>query len=122
MIRSMTGSTPTSSPETIPLRWTPPHGNDDPIPARCLSPSPVPERFVLATHFPPDDRSIGYERGNAISRAWDNATTDAAIEVANYVAAHRVELARINEVRARAPNSPSFRNFRRRPTDRKSVV
>ncbi|MBW8884690.1 MAG: DUF1592 domain-containing protein, partial [Planctomycetia bacterium] len=99
------------------LCWKPPHGNDEPIPARCLSPSTAAERFVLTTHFPPDDRSIGYERGNAISRAWDNATTDAAIEVANYVAAHRVELARINEVRARAPNSPSFRNFRRRPTD-----
>src|SRR5439155_5439631 len=35
------------------------------------------------------------------------------LEVAAYVAAKRVELARINEPRVRAPNSPSFRNFRR---------
>src|SRR5262245_389926 len=108
---------PKSPPATIRLCWKPPHGNDEPIPARCLSPNTVQERFVLTTHFPPDDRSVGYERGNAISRAWDNATTDAAIEVANYVSARRVELARINEVRVRAPNSPSFRNSRRRPGD-----
>jgi hypothetical protein len=105
---------PKSSPAMIRLCWKQPHGNDEPIPSRCLSPSTSTERFVLTTHFPPDDRSIGYERGNAISRAWDNATTDAAIEVANYVSARRVELAGVNEVRVRAPNSPSFRNFRRR--------
>src|SRR5205814_9113103 len=75
------------------------------------------ERVVLTTHVPPDDRSIGYERGNAISRAWDNATTDAAIEVANYVATHRLELAGVKEPRRTGPPSPSFRNFRRRPGD-----
>ncbi len=39
----------------------------------------------MKTPFPPDDRSIGYERANTISKAWDNATTDGAIEAANYV-------------------------------------
>ena len=39
----------------------------------------------LTTPFPPDDRSVGYERGTSISKAWDQATTDAAIEVAGYV-------------------------------------
>jgi hypothetical protein len=105
---------PESQAATIRLLWKQPHGVLEPVPARCLSPLSAPERFVLTTHFPPDDRSVGYERGNAISRAWDNATTDAALEVAAYVAAKRVELAKINEPRVRAPNSPSFRNFRRR--------
>ena len=53
----------------------------------------VPETFVLQTPFPPDDRSVGYERGTSISKAWDQATTDAAIEVAGYVVAHLKELA-----------------------------
>ena len=55
------------------------------IPRRNLSPSSVPETFVLQTPFPPDDRSVGYERGTSVSKAWDQATTDAAIEVAGYV-------------------------------------
>jgi hypothetical protein len=49
--------------------------------------------MVVATPFPPDDRSIGYERGTSVSKAWDRATTDAAIEVAGYVVAHLGELA-----------------------------
>ena len=44
--------------------------------------------FVLQTPFPPDDRSMGYERGTSISKEWEQATTEAAIEVAGYVAAH----------------------------------
>jgi hypothetical protein len=110
-------SKPKSLPATIRLCWKPPHGNDEPIPPRCLSPGKTPERFVLTTHFPPDDRSVGYERGNAISRAWDNATTDAALEVAGYVAAKRVELAGIRERPKFDPGSPSGRSFRRRGSD-----
>ena len=62
------------------------------IPARNLSPARFPELFVLETPFPADDRSMGYERGTSISKAWDSATTDAAIEVADYVAGHLQEL------------------------------
>jgi hypothetical protein len=104
---------PKSPAASIRLCWKTPHGADEPVPARCLSPSSVQERFTLATPFPPDDRSVGYERGNAISRAWDNATTDAALEVAGYVAEHRVELAGVRESRRMGLPSPSFRNFRR---------
>jgi len=110
-------STPKSMPASIRLCWKTPHGVDEAVPARCLAPNEVAKRFVLTTQFPPDDRSVGYERGNAISRAWDNATTDAALEVATYVAAHRVELAKVVEPRRMAPNSPSFRNFRRRDSE-----
>ena len=105
-------SKPESKPATIRLCWKPPHGIDEPIPARCFSQSKLPARFVLTTHFPPDDRSIGYERGNAISRAWDIATTDAALEVANYVAEHRVELAGVKEQRRAFVRSPSVTNSR----------
>ena len=63
------------------------------IPQRNLLPGSVPETFVLQTPFPPDDRSIGYERGTSVSKAWDQSTTDAAIEVAAYVGAHLKELA-----------------------------
>ena len=63
------------------------------IPARNLTPNRFPETYVATTPFPPDDRSVGYERGTTISKAWDQATTDAAIEAAGYVMAHARELA-----------------------------
>lgn len=108
---------PESKPATVQLCWQTPHGIVEPIPSRCLSPSKASERFVVHTPFPPDDRSIGYERGNAISRAWDNATTDAALEIAAYVTARRAELAGLREPRRRGLPSPSFRSMRRRESD-----
>src|SRR5262249_35995550 len=77
----------------INLEWKPPQGVVEVIPGRCLAPVRFPELFALTTPFPPDDRSAGYERGTAISKAWDAATTDAAIETAGYVLAHLNELA-----------------------------
>ena len=70
---------------SIALQWIPPHGTLDEVPARNLSTARVSPTFVLNTHFPPDDSSVGYERGVSISKAWDEATTQAAIEVANHV-------------------------------------
>lgn len=63
------------------------------IPERNLLPVRVPEVYVVDRPFPPDDRSIGYERGTAISKEWDQATTDAALEVATSVAERVDELA-----------------------------
>jgi Protein of unknown function (DUF1592)/Protein of unknown function (DUF1588)/PA14 domain/Protein of unknown function (DUF1595)/Cytochrome C oxidase, cbb3-type, subunit III len=77
---------------SIALEWKPPQGVVGVIPERYLAPTPVPATFVASTPFPPDDRSIGYERGSSISAAWEQATTEAAIEVANYVVAHLREL------------------------------
>ncbi len=68
----------------VALQWKPPHGVAQVIPARNLSPARVTPTFVLTTPFPPDDSSVGYERGVAISKAWDEAATQAAIEVANH--------------------------------------
>ena len=72
-------------PPSIVLRWKPPHGSERPIPARNLSPVRVKPTFVLTTRFPPDDSSQGYERSTTVSKAWDEATTSAALEVANQV-------------------------------------
>ena len=72
---------------SISLRWKPPRGTEQIIPANNLSPAQTPVAFVISTPFPADDSSFGYERGMSISKAWDEATTGAAIEVANYVSA-----------------------------------
>jgi cytochrome c5 len=82
---------------SIALLWKPPQRVEDVIPERNLSPVRSPETFVVETPFPPDDRSVGYERGTSVSKAWDQATTDAAIETAGYVAAHLRELSNVSE-------------------------
>jgi cytochrome c553 len=78
---------------SIALLWKLPGRAEEVIPQRHLSPASNPELFVLTTKFPPDDRSLGYERGAAVSKEWDSAATDAAIETAAYVAANLRELA-----------------------------
>ena len=72
------------APAYVRLNWKPPAGTLEPIPARCLSPNDGGPTFVPTTPFPPDDRSLGWERGTAISKAWDGATTDAALEVLTF--------------------------------------
>jgi len=72
-------------PASIALEWKPERRAAEVIPARSLSPISGPEVFVSGADFPPDDRSVGYERGTSVSKAWDQATTDGAIEVATYV-------------------------------------
>ncbi len=91
----------------IYLEWKLPHQVGQVIPARNLSPSLFPETFVVRTPFPPDDRSVGYERGSSISKAWDQATTDGAIEAADYIKSH------LNELSA-APPSGADRELRLR--------
>lgn len=70
---------------SVALLWKPPHGAEELIPVRNLSTARATLTFVVATPFPPDDSSVGYERGVAVSKAWDEAATQAAIEVANHV-------------------------------------
>ncbi len=73
---------------SISLQWKPPHGTEEPVPARNLSPADATPTLVITTPFPPDDSSVGYERGVGVSKAWDEAATQAAIEVANHVVKH----------------------------------
>lgn len=69
----------------IRLEWKPPHGAWSPMPASVLSAAPAPRVFVTSAPFPPDDRSLGYERGAAVSDAWQRAVVQAAIETADEV-------------------------------------
>jgi cytochrome c553 len=82
---------------SIALLWKRPRRTAEVISQTYLSPTAFPESFVLQASFPPDDRSVGYERGTSISKAWDQATTDAAIEVAGYVASRLKDLADVRE-------------------------
>lgn len=70
---------------SISLAWIPPGRAEEIVPQQYLSPHHAPETLVVETPFPPEDRSTGFERGNAISKEWEQATTSAAVEVADYV-------------------------------------
>ena len=108
----------------ITLEWKPPTGVAGPIPPADLSPNRFPETLVISAAFPPDDRSLGWERGNTVSKAWDQAATDAAVETAGYVIAHLRELSGVaNDAGDRGPKLRDFcrrfveRAFRRPLTD-----
>ncbi len=67
---------------------------------------------------------MGYERGTSISKAWELATTDGAVEVASYVVAHLAELSGVpDDATDRGPRLREFcrkfaeRAFRRPLTD-----
>ncbi len=68
---------PTSS---VVLKWKRPFHTEEVIPERYLSPNPSPGLYVVKTPFPPDDRSIGYERGNSVSKGWQDAVVMSALE------------------------------------------
>ena len=82
---------------SVALRWKIPGQVEEAIPARHLAPNSVAESFVPTTPFPPDDRSVGYERGSSISKEWDAAITESAIEVSAYVSGHLRPLANAKE-------------------------
>ncbi len=77
---------------SIALLWKLPNRSAEVIPARALSPNRFPETFVLETAFPPDDRSFGWERATTVSKEWDAATTEAALDTTVYLMAHLAEL------------------------------
>ena len=64
------------------LLWTVPHREQTLVPTRSLQPERTPRTILVSAPFPADDRSVGYERGAAVSAAWDEATSEAAFEVA----------------------------------------
>ena len=75
-----------SKSASVKLEWHPPHGSREVLPARNLSPHKSIKTFVLNQPFPPDDSSIGYRRGNSVSKKWTESATYAAIEIANWAA------------------------------------
>jgi mono/diheme cytochrome c family protein len=101
---------------SIALMWKPPRGVEEVIPERHLSPHQGQPSLVVQTAFPPDDRSTGYERGTSVSKAWDEAETYAAIEVADYVVGR---LAKVSGVGDDAPDrADRLRDFCRRFVER----
>jgi hypothetical protein len=78
---------------SVALKWKLADRVEELIPEGYLTPGRANELLVIRTAFPPDDRSMGFERGNLVSKAWDEATTEAALEVAGYAVSHLRALA-----------------------------
>ncbi|MCA9050052.1 MAG: DUF1592 domain-containing protein, partial [Planctomycetaceae bacterium] len=111
---------------SVGLWWKAPGMIDRPIPARRLTTQSSPTALIVETPFPPDDRSDGYIRGTSISQEWDEATTFAAVEVADNIGGFLRDVAglkREDNDAARADKLKSFcetlayRAFRRPLTD-----
>jgi hypothetical protein len=69
----------------VRLLWKRPKMAQEVIPPQFLSPSWNQNTYVCETSIPADDRSIGFERGVDISKDWDDATTQAALNAADHV-------------------------------------
>lgn len=103
-------------PAKIRLLWKPPNGSETVIPNCYLVEHEMSPAFAVATTFPADDASTGYERGISVSQQWDEATTAAAVETANWVTEHLWQLAKTE---ADKPDSiKKVRKFCRRFVER----
>ena len=84
-------------PAFVKLLWKKPGGPVEICPGEYLSSTTLPEVFVSSTPFPPDDGSLGWERGVTVSKEWDQATTEGALEAAKYIAIKLPEFAKTKE-------------------------
>ncbi|MEQ1906511.1 MAG: PA14 domain-containing protein, partial [Pirellulaceae bacterium] len=73
---------------SVRLLWQPPHRARAIVPQSVLMPAISRPVMVVQTPFPADDSNLGYRRGTLVSNEWNQATTDAAIEVATIVSEH----------------------------------
>ncbi len=80
----------------IHLSWKTPHDVWRRLDENHLTTEVTTRTFVVDTPFPPDDRSLGYERGTSISRQWQAATNQAAVAAANEVVARLPLLAGVH--------------------------
>ena len=76
---------PPVKPAFVSLNWKRPNRAVEPIASRFLTPLKFPEVAVIEAPFPPDDRSFGWERGTTVSKEWEAATTEGALETAGYI-------------------------------------
>ena len=81
----------------VRLDWKMPRGEWEVLSAPNLSPAAANRVAVVSTSFPPDDSSEGYERGTEISKAWHEATTQAALEISGEVVARLTKLSGVPE-------------------------
>lgn len=84
-------------PAFVKLLWKKPGGPVEICPGEYLSSATLPEMFVSSTPFPPDDGSLGWERGVTVSKEWDQATTEGALEAAKYIASKLPEFAKTKD-------------------------
>jgi mono/diheme cytochrome c family protein len=77
---------------TMSLEWKPPTRPADVILPKYLKPTDTAPTFAVSVALPADDRSAGYERGNAVSKAWVQGITDGALETANFIVANLAEV------------------------------
>lgn len=81
-------------PPAIQLLWQPPNQVESVVPNSALTQSSTNEVLAIATEFPADDASAGFERGVDVSEQWDRATTRAAIEAAEWISMRIERLAK----------------------------
>lgn len=72
----------------VRLLWRRPRRLLSPLPRDVLAPDPASPVLVFQTTFPPDDSSRGYARGALFSAEWEQATTEAALEIADTIGEH----------------------------------
>lgn len=65
----------------LKLEWRQPGGDWALIPASQLSPKGSTHVAVISAPLPPDDGSVGYERGTSVSREWTEAVAKGALQV-----------------------------------------
>lgn len=96
---------------SVALLWKPPGSVEQPIPTSHLTPESSPEILIVETPFPPDDRSSGYERGTSVSPEWEDAVTNAAIEVADKVLKNLRDLADVKNDGSAEDRNRKIRDF-----------
>jgi len=77
----------------LKLEWRPPGGAWAVIPRTNLSPKSSSPVSVISVPLPPDDGSIGYERGASVSREWTEAVAKGALQVSGMIGPHLFALA-----------------------------
>ena len=78
---------------SLRLEWRPPGGAWTVIPRTNLSPKSSSPVSVISVPLPPDDGSIGYERGASVSREWTEAVAKGALQVSGMIGPHLFALA-----------------------------
>ena len=78
---------------SLKLEWRPPGGAWTVIPRTNLSPKSSSPVSVISVPLPPDDGSIGYERGASVSREWTEAIAKGAMQVSGMIGPHLFALA-----------------------------
>ena len=85
---------------SIKLEWRPPGGAWTVIPAENLSPKFSSAVDVVAVPLPPDDGSMGYERGVSVSREWTEGVAKGGLRAAALLAP------RLHEYAGTTPTAP----------------